>query len=187
VLIAGGCSSAFAVLASFRNREEPTPARELTLFCALLHIAFITLFFGNNSSWTSYPYLLAMGVGAMTLWSKYSERLVWLLIILGVVGQKGMIDQNLRAWFNTAPSTATAGLWAYPDERQEWTQVLDLAEGNSSVVLVYDGSAQLLFAGMAPPVVVTLVRGETTASELKRKIDQLSTAQMAIVPEVPNS
>src|SRR5260370_118079 len=96
-----------AVFASSRNREEPTPAREITLFCAVLHLAFITLFFGNNSSWTSYPYLLAMGVGAMTLWSKYSEKLVWLLIILGVVGQKGMIAQNLHAWFNTAPSTAT--------------------------------------------------------------------------------
>ena len=187
VLIAGGCSSALAVFASFRNREEPTPAREVTIFCAILHLAFITLFFGNNSSWTSYPYLLAMGVGAMTLWSKYSEKLVWLLIVLGVVGQKGMIDQNLRAWFNTAPSTATAGLWANPDERKEWSQVLDLAKGNSSVVLVYDGSAQLLFAGMAPLVGVTLVRGETTAIELKRKIDQLATAQFAIVPEVPNS
>lgn len=187
VLIAGGCSSAFAVLASFRNREEPSPARELTLFCAVMHIAFITLFFGNFSSWTSYPYLLAMGVGAMTLWSKYSEKLVWPLIILGAVGQKGMIDQNLHAWFNTAPGTATAGLWASSDERQEWTQVLDLAKGNSSVVLMYDGSAQLLFAGMAPLVGVTLVRGETTPSELARKFDQLSAARIAIVPEVPNS
>ena len=123
----------------------------------------------------------------MTLWSKYSEKLVWLLIILGVVGQKGMIDQNFHAWFNTAPSAATAGLWANRDERQEWLQVLDLAKGNSSVVLVYDGSAELLFAAMARPVVVTIVRGETTANELRRKIDQLSTAQIAIVPEVPNS
>ena len=187
VLIAGGCRSAVAVLASFRNREEPSPAGELTFFCAVMHLAFITLFFGNYSSWTSYPYLLPMGVGAMTLWSKYSEKLVWLLILLGAVGQKGMIDQNLHAWFNTAPGTATAGLWASPDERQEWTQVLDLAKGNSSVVLMYDGSAQLLFAGMAPLVGVTLVRGETTPSELARKFDQLSAARIAIVPEVPNS
>ena len=54
-------------------------------------------------------------------------------------------------------------------------------------MLVYDGSAQLLFAGMAPPVGVTLVRGETTAIELERRIDQLATVQYAIVPEVPNS
>ena len=187
VLIAGGCSSAFAVFASFRNRDEPSPARELTLFCALLHIAFITLFFGNNSSWTSYPYLLPMGVGAMTLWSKYSEKTVWVLIVLAVAGQKGMIAQDFRAWFSTVRGTDTAGLWVTPDERQEWTQVRGLAKGNSSVVLVYDGAAQLLFPGMAPPVGVTLVRGETTANELKRKIDQLSTAQIAIVPEVPNS
>jgi hypothetical protein len=32
-----------------------------------------------------------------------------------------------------------------------------------------------------------LVRGETTASELARKFDQISTARIAIVPEVPNS
>jgi hypothetical protein len=82
----------------------------------------------------------------MTLWSKYSEKVVWLLIILGAMGQKGMIAQNFHDWFNTAPSIATAGLWASSDERQEWTQVRDLAKGNSSVVLAYDGSAQLLFA-----------------------------------------
>jgi hypothetical protein len=40
---------------------------------------------------------------------------------------------------------------------------------------------------MARPVVVTLVRGETTAIELRRKIDQLSTAQIAIVPDIPNN
>ena len=119
----------------------------------------------------------------MTLWSTYSENLVWLLIILGVAGQKGMIAQNFHAWFNTAPSAATAGLWATHDERQEWLHVLDLAKGSSSMVLVYDGSAELLFAEMARPVVVTLVRGETTAIELRRKIDQLSAAQIAIVPE----
>ena len=186
-LIAGGCSSALAVLANFRNREDPAPARELTLSCALLHVAFIVFFFGNSSSWTSYPYLLAMGVGAMTLWSKYSEKLVWLLIILGVGGQKGMIVQNFHTWFNTAPSTATAGLWANPDERQEWLHVLNLAKGNSSVVLAYDGSAELLFAEMERPVVAALIRGQTTATELRRKIDQLSTAQIAIVPEVPNN
>jgi hypothetical protein len=187
VLIAGGCWSAFAVIANFRNRQEPAPARELTLFCALLHVAFIIFFFGNNASWTSYPYLLSMGVGAMTLWSKYSEKLVWLLIILGVAGQKWMIAQNLPLWFNTAPGTTTAGLWANRDERQEWLHVLDLAQSNSSVVLAYDGSAEFLFAKMARPVVVTLVRGETTAVELRRKIDQLSTAQIAIVPDVPNN
>jgi hypothetical protein len=176
-----------AVLANFKNREDPAPARELTLFCALLHVAFIVFFFGNSSSWTSYPYLLPMGVGAMTVWSKYSEKVVWLLIILGVAGQKGMIAQNFHAWFNTAPSAATAGLWANRDEREEWLHVLGLAKSNSSVVLVYDGSAELLFAEMARPVVVTLVRGETTAIELRRKIDQLSTAQIAIVPDLPNS
>ena len=186
-LIAGGCSSAFAVLASFRNREEPTPARELTLFCALMHVALVTLFFGNNASWTSYPYLLPMGVGTMTLWTNYTQKLVWLLIILGVVGQKGMIDQNFHAWFDTAPSTTTAGLWANRDERQEWAYVLNLSKDKSPVVLVFDGSAELLFTEMARPVVVTLVRGSTPSSELRRKIDQLSAAQIAIVPEVPNS
>ncbi len=186
-LIAGGGSSAFAVFASFKNREDPSHARELTLFCALLHVAFITMFFGNNASWTSYPYLLPMGVGAMTLWSNNFGKLVWSLIILGIAGQKGMINENFHAWRNTAPSTTTAGLWANRDERQEWTQVLELAKGNSSVVLASDGSAELLFPGLTPPVAATLMRGQTTVSELRRKIEQLSAAQFAIVPEVPDN
>ena len=186
-LIAGGSSSAIAVFASYKNREEPSRARELTLSCSLLHVAFITLFFGNNASWTSYPYLLPTGVAAITLWSDNFAALIWLLITLGLVGQKGVIDDNVRAWFNTAPSTITAGLWATRDERQEWAHVLDLVKGKSPVTLAYDGSAELLFPAMARPVAVTLVRGETTASELQRKLDQLRSARMAIVPEVPNS
>jgi hypothetical protein len=186
-LIAGGCSSVFAVLASFKNREQPTEPRELTLFCALLHVAFVTLFFGNMASWTSYPYLLSMGVGAMTLWSDFSEKVVWLLIVLGVAGQKGMIEINSRAWFSTAPSTVTAGLWASSDERDEWIRVVALAKGNSSVVLSYDGCAQLIFAELTKPVAATMMRGQTTASELARKMEQLSAAQIAIVPEVLNN
>ena len=186
-LIAGGCSSAFPVLASFKNREESNPAREMTLFCALLHVSFVTLFFGNNASWTSYPYLLSLGVGAMTLWSQFSENVVWLLILLGIAGQKGMIEANVRAWFNTAPSAATAGLWASNDERQEWIRVLDIAKVNSSVLLTYDGCAQVIVAALTKPVAATMIRGQTTASELGRKMEQLSAVQIAIVPEVVNS
>ena len=120
----------------------------------------------------------------MTLWSTYSEKSVWFLIILAVIGQKGMIATNFHAWFNTASSAATAGLWASRDERQEWIHVLDLTKDKSSIVLTYDGSAQLSFAELTPPVAVTLMRGQTTASELRRKIEQLSDAQIAIVPVV---
>ena len=186
-LIAGGCWSVRVVLVKLRSRQAPTPACELTLCCAVMHLAFITLFFGNNASWTSYPYLLTMGVGAMTLWIDYTKTLVWLLIILGVVGQKGMLDQNLRDWFYTAPSSTTAGLWVKPGERLEWADVIKLAKGKSSVVLVFDGSAELLFSELARPVVVSLIRGSTTSGELERKLEQLSSAQIAIVPEVPNS
>jgi hypothetical protein len=186
-LIAGGCSVALTLLENFKNREEVTPARELTVFCALMHVAFVVLFFGSNASWTSYAYLLPMGVAAMTLWSKYSMKFIWLLIALGVAGQKGMIVENFQAWLNTAPSSTTAGLWANPDERKEWKHVLGLAEGNSSVVLASDGFAQMMFTQLSRPVVVQLYRGQSTASELKRQIGRLSTAQIAIVPEVPNS
>lgn len=87
----------------------------------------------------------------MTRWSKYSEKLVWLLIILGAVGQKGMIAQNFHAWFNTAPSIATAGLWAKSDERQESNASRRLRQGQlvggarlrrlRPVVFFRDGSA----------------------------------------------
>jgi hypothetical protein len=186
-LITGGCSAASTLLANFRNRGEVTPAHEVTLFCAIMHVAFVAFFFGSNASWIYYAYLLPMGVAAMTLWSKYSVKFVWLLIALGVAGQKGMIGGNFELWLNTAPSSTTVGLWASRDERQEWKHVLSLADGNSSVVLAGDGSAQLLFTEMNRPEVLQLFPGQSTASELRRQIGQLSTARIAIVPEVPNS
>jgi len=54
-------------------------------------------------------------------------------------------------------------------------------------VLAGDGSAQLLFTELDRPVAVALMRGQSTASELRRQVGQLWTAQIAIVPEVPNS
>jgi hypothetical protein len=186
-LLVGGCLAASSVLASFKNLQPPAAACEITLCCTLLHLAFVILFFGNNASWTSYPYLLSMGVAAMTLWVTHSRLLVWFLIIIGVAGQKGIIDKNLHDWLNSAPSNTTAGLWATREERQEWAYVLSQLQGKATVVLVFDGSAELLFGQLSRPVVVTLIRGLTGTDELKRKIDQLSAAQFAIVPEVPNS
>ena len=185
-LIVGGWSGFLTLLTNVKTREDPASTRELTLSCALMHIAFVTLFFGANASWTYYSYLLVMGVAAMTPWSRHSPKFTWVLIVLGILGQKGMIDGNFRAWRHTAPSSTTATLWASSDEREEWKHVLSLAQGKSSVVLAGQGCAQLLFTGMNP-IVAQLFRGQSTASEVRRQMEQLSTAQIAIVPDVPNS
>jgi hypothetical protein len=186
-LTAGGWSAFLALLANYTKCEEPASTHQLTFSCAFMHIAFVTLFFGTAATWSYYPYMLVTGVAAMTLWSRYSVKFVWLLIALGIFGQITMVSANFQAWRGTASSRTTAGLWANSDERAEWKHVLSLANGKSSVVLAGQGCAQLEFTEMNRPVVAQLFRGQSTASELRRQMGQLSTAQIAIVPEVPNS
>src|SRR5437773_583181 len=107
--------------------------------------------------------------------------LVWLLIA-PPGGDRG----NFQLWLNTAPQIQ--------DRRTFGKIVTNARSGNTSG----SGGRQLFRCARGPgfrPVVVyrneptsdAIIIGQSTASELRRQIGQLSTAQMAIVPKVPNS
>jgi hypothetical protein len=87
-----------------------------------------------------------------------------------------------QLWFASQPSPATAGLWATPDERAEWASVLATIRGHQAAMLDYYGCADLLFSGFSPPVTLYLVPGGVTAGDLSRKLAQLQTSTMIVMP-----
>jgi hypothetical protein len=167
------------------DRDDVTD--ETVITCALMHLAFVILFFGSNASWTNYAYVLVMGTVIVSCWPGHFRTVTWCLVLLGFAGQKSMIADDLRRWKFTAPSPETAGLWAPVDERDEWQRALMLAEGGKVVVLSGGGAAQVLFPQMAAPVAASLLRGQTSASELQRSLQLIAHAEAVVVPEVPNS
>jgi hypothetical protein len=183
-LAIGGC---YAALVLIRRPDESRGLEAnyaVVLTCALMHMAFVTLFFGSNSSWSSYAYLLVMGVAAMSLWSDRSARIVAVAALVGLLGQKSMITANYHGWTQTAPSPVTAGLWAPAAEREEWLKVNSLASGHRAVLLAGDGAGQLLFREFQRPVALTLIPGQPADSEIQRALTQLAGTTVAVVPEV---
>jgi hypothetical protein len=136
---------------------------ETVITCALMHLAFVSLFFGSNASWTNYVYVLVVGTAIISGWPGRFKTIAWGLVLLGFAGQKGMVAGDLKRWKDTAPLPETVGLWAPAGERDEWRRVLALAQGGQAVVLSGDGAAQVLFPQMVAPVAASLIPGQTSA------------------------
>ncbi len=172
-----------SALLRLRRREQvKPPIKEAILTCAILHLAFMVLFFGNQWSWIYYPYLLTIGIAVATGLGPMSRRIGVVLCVVALLSYTDLAYWTHRWWQTTSPDTATAGLWAPEDERQEWQRVLASTHEHKVVMLDTMGAAELLFPGFENPVSLFLTRGLMQPDDVHRKLDELSTAELAIVP-----
>ena len=172
-----------AALLQLRRREQATPPiKEAILTCAILHLAFLIFFFGNQWSWIYYPYLLMIGVAVATGLGPTSRRVGIALCVVALLSYTDLAYWTHRWWQTTSPDAATAGLWAPDDEREEWRQMRALTHEHKVVMLDSMGATELLFPGFENPVSLFLTRGLMQPDDVRRKLDQLSTAELAIVP-----
>jgi hypothetical protein len=155
---------------------------ELIVTCALLHIAFLTLFFGNQWSWIYYSYILIAGIVITADFSPELRRLGAVLCVLGFFSLTDLAYWTHRWWQTTGPELSTAGLWAPDDERNEWLHVLATAHDRKTVVLDSMGAAELLFPDLGKPVSLYLLDGLRLPDEINRKVEALSQAQVVVVP-----
>ncbi len=160
---------------------------EIVLCCAVLHLAFISLFFGNRFSWWYYSYMLCIGIAVSSTWTSIYRDGVCALALIALVGQASELVVFNALWRVTSPSPATAGLWASKSERFEWERVIEIVrEGRSkspaTVSLLEEvGCVELLFSGFQPPVSLYLIRGEATKSDIARKLAQMSHSSTVVV------
>lgn len=159
--------------------------RELIVTCAVLHVAFVTLFFGNKYSWIYYPYLLVVGVAAAVDIAPVYRRLAVPLLLVGAISLISPLHAFEKEWATRERGAATVGLWAQPQVFDEWTHVLDLVRGHRATAFYRLGGVQTLFPQLGPPVTTFLHRGLATHAEMQRKLAQLGQAQMVIVPLGP--
>jgi hypothetical protein len=155
---------------------------EILVTCAILHLAFVALFFGNQSSWIYYSYLLVIGCAIAADLGRNARRIGLVLCAIAFFSWTDMAYLTYRWWKTTAPDAATAGLWAPPDERAEWVRVLAKARGRKAVMLEAGGGAtELLFPEFEQPVSLFLLKGLMTPAEIQRKTTQISGAEIVIV------
>jgi hypothetical protein len=166
-----------------RSAHAVSPQRkEVILTCAILHLAFLIFFFGNQWSWIYYPYLLMVGVAVAADLGPTPRRIGMMLCVLAVLSWTDIAYWSHRWWQTTKPDAATAGLWATADERDEWLSVRALTKDHKALMLDSMGATELLFPGFGDPVSLYLTRGLMLSSDINRKLDKLSSAQEVVVP-----
>jgi hypothetical protein len=179
------CSGVAAVLYLANGAEENAAdalRNEIIATCALLHVAFIALFFGNQWSWIYYSYFLTVGVAAAAGASAVQRRVTMGLCLMGILAWTDVVFWELRWWQTRERDEVTAGLWASPDERDEWRRILDAVHLQSAVMLDTKGAIELIAPGFEKPVSLYLDFGLMAPADIQRKVEQISEAQMVVVP-----
>ncbi len=154
---------------------------EIIWTCAILHVAFVCLFFGNMWSWICYSTILILGIAAAADLSSMNRRLALVLCILALTSWTDRGWAIAKYWRERSPSPITGGLWAPLDETAEWQNARAIAHGHRAIVLETKGDAALMFPEFAPPVALYLDPGLMQPTEIKRQVEQLSGATVVVV------
>lgn len=178
LLVVGG---AFAMARVIRRRA--TRNDEMVLTCAIEHVAFVLLFFGNRWTWVYYYAVMILGLASIAARGRRQAATIAVLALLVLAGGKVKFEMTARLWRTEKTSADTFGLWASDSERAEWRKVLELAKGHQPVVLLAecDGATLLTPGVFEPPAVSYLVPGHPVAPEITRKADQIIRAETVVV------
>jgi hypothetical protein len=172
-----GCGIAsLARLILGRSMGDQATDDQLVITCALLHILFVTCFFGLRTSWTYYFTILILGLAVRANGGRKYAAVTWCLAVMLLVSDRSKLMTTYREWSTSAPSGETLGLWATPTELAEWRKVLELTRNEAPVLLAgVEGSVPLV-PRFVPPIVAYLCPGLTLPVETRRKTAQLAAA-----------
>ena len=162
-----------------------TGSAEFVLTCAVLHVTFVTVFFGSEVSWRYYCYILVMGAAATSVRDLLSARIAGLLAAMALLGNVSHFAQINGQWRSTSRSPVTAGMWASAEEVREWEQVKRAVGGEDAsrraLVLTAMGSAPVLSPLFEPPFANHFTPGELMPDQLARLMRQIDGAQRIVV------
>jgi hypothetical protein len=184
-LLTAGLWAAWRMVRAYRARCPIGATEEFVFTCAVLHVVFVTSFFGGPTSWNYYSYVLVMGAAATSVWSVGAARTVAALALLAAIGQAGHLGMARYQWLSTAPSPVTAGLWASAAERSAWQQMARATRGRDTLMLAADGAVSLFLPQFGRPCSAYLIPGETLESEVICTRRRLERAQMVVAVTRP--
>jgi hypothetical protein len=166
------------------DRAE-TRRDEVVLSCALLHLAFIFLFWGLAGSWMYYAYLLIAGTAAVRIDSPIRRGALCAIIIIAAGTYYGIIRDSISGWRDTSRSAVTANLWSSDSARDDWVKVLALSKGRRTVALHYAGAVEILFPELEPPVGTYFAGGLMSPAEIRNEVARIESADLIVVPTLP--
>ncbi len=170
------------------TRFRGDAAAELVITCAIMHVTFVTLFYGHPAAWTYYPYLLTIGIVATSArGSTFTMGAIGSLAVLALVSSAVYLRTVYRQYRDEAANPRVDQLWATSAELDEWTHVIALADGHATVALRYAGEAELLSPVFEPPTALFIVPANTLPQELQREGNQLQSAARIVVCVSPDA
>ena len=181
-LILGSAAAVAVAMRGWTKSIDLTGRVEAASACAVLHLVFVLVFFGNAWSWSYYFYLLPMGLIALIPFApgRFPILASCLLLPLAFGGLRSSILPGVHEWQNYRRGPETAGLFAAPDERDEWIQVQKFLAGRTSSFLALSDGAGSFLPGVEPPTLWFLVRGGTKPREITRKVQELANAMFIV-------
>jgi hypothetical protein len=162
------------------RRKGLTRAGEVIVTCAILHISFLSLFFGPAASWYYYSFLLAIGCGLATETGVGWRRAAIPLCALAILSWCTTASFVYSRWKVGSPNPETAGLWSQPVEADEWNKVVVMARQEKMVVVDGAGGVEVMYPEFGKPVECFLM----TKADIARTAARLSTADSFVVPGV---
>jgi len=127
--------------------------------------------------------VLVIGGAASTVpisGSLLSRAAIWSLIVLALTGNLATIGSHLILPRIDQPGPGTAGLLANNQERKEWIQACQIAQGRDAVVLVETGAVALMFPEFEPPFGAFLLPGMARPAEVAHTVEQLMRAKVIV-------
>lgn len=179
VLIGGGVA-ALARLVRGSGVAPEAGRDEMIATCALLHVVFVTAFFGNRFSWIYYLWVLVAGLAAMSARGRAGRGAAWALALLLLLSDRSRLQDVRKGWLEDTRGAETYHLWATCQERDEWRKVLGLTEKTRPVLLAGKEGIGLLDTRFAGPVGLYFVPGHPVPAEVGRKAAQLAVAETVV-------
>lgn len=184
-LIISGLQSGRRLLSKTDQRGSSAMAAELVLTCAVLHVAFVTVFFGSAVSWRYYCYILVLGVSATSIRGRISARITGALAVIAFLGNTAHNARIIEQWRTTAPRPEMSNMWATPTEAREWKQVGDAIDGHRALMLTAMGCGPLLSDKFEAPFANHFTPGELMPGQLARLYAEMRGAQRIMVVTSP--
>jgi hypothetical protein len=172
----GSALLVLGALYSLRAVAQRSPQAEAGVSCAVLHVAFATLFFGP---WQTYLGLLAIGLFCVV----EHPALRWGLVAVALLGSKQMTMDAVPSWRERSPDARLLGTWARPSERQELDELLRLA-GPRPLYFLTTGYPEGALPGSRGSRSWFVAPGMLTASEQEAIIREVRASPLVAVGKV---
>ena len=182
LLFAGVVAISARLIASGYPRRTVSRNFEVACVCIVLHFAYICFFFGNAWSWYYYAYFTILGLVAITPLFNAVLSIVILtgLFILAALSHLTMIRSTTEVWQTYRRFPETAGLYASPDDREDWSRAIKATRGKKAVILALSEGLPLITPGFEPPVLRYIAHKGLRGVEVERKRIQIANAEVVV-------